>query len=165
MIFLIAISCTPAFEGNFEDSQPVNAGWSAEAKSVGQGTVVPGQAFRVPFQARLSGVPRCQGCVVEHEADLQIEVHLPETLSTPLSLSLMRKGQVIVARTVADTDHALLSTSIFEGCVRDCAESLELVVGAQVLTEISWRAAGRSVSTHDQQGWSVENAHLDLSTR
>jgi len=165
MIFLIFISCSPAFEADFEDSQPVNAGWSADAKSAGQGTVAPGQVLRVPFQARLSGVPDCRGCVVEHEADLQVEVHLPETLSTPLNLSLMRRGEIIVARTVVDTDHALLSTSIFEGCVRDCVESLELVVDAQVLTELSWRATGRSVSTHDQQGWSVKDASLELNTR
>lgn len=164
MIFLFTIACTPAFEGNFEDSQPVHAGWSAEAKSGGQGVVAPGQALRVPIQARLSGVPPCKDCVVDHEADLQIEVHLPEILSGPLNLSLMREGQVIVARTVADTDHALLSAPIFEGCIRGCTESLELVVDAQELTQISWQALGRSVSTQDQQGWSAANAQLSLTT-
>jgi hypothetical protein len=164
MIFLTSIACTTAFEGNFDDSQPVHAGWSAEAKFGGQGMVAPGQALRVPIHALLSGVPPCRGCVVEHEADLQIEVYLPETLSAPLNLSLIRRGQVIVARTVADTDHALLSAPIFEGCARDCSESLYLVVDTQIPTELSWRAMGRSVSTHDRQGWSAEGVQLVLST-
>jgi hypothetical protein len=164
MIFLLAIACTPAFEGNFEDSQPVHDGWSAEAKSSGEGIVVPGQALRVPIQARLSGVPPCEGCVVEHEADLQIEVHLPKVLSGPLNLSLMRDGELVVARTVADTDHALLSAPIFEGCFRGCSESLELDVAAKELTPLEWRALGRSVSTQDRQGWSAANAQLSLKS-
>lgn len=164
MIFLLTMACTPGFEGNFEDSQPVHAGWSAEAKASGGGLVAPGQALRLPIQARLSGVPSCEGCVVEHEAELQIEVYLPETLSGPLNLSLVREGEAIVARSVADTDHALLIAPIFAGCTQGCSESLELVVDAQVLTELSWRAQGRSVSTHDRQGWSAENAQLALTS-
>lgn len=163
MFFLLATACSTSLEGSFDDSQPVHAGWSAEGKSGGQGIVAPGQALRVPIQARLSGVPACTGCVVEHEADLQIEVRLPEILSGSINLSLMRDDEVIVARTVTDTDHALLSAPIFQGCIRDCSESLELVVDAQDLTEVSWRVQGRSVSTHDQQGWSAENAQLTLS--
>lgn len=164
MILLLTIACAPAFEGNFDDSQPVHDGWSVEATLGGIGMAAPGQALRVPIHAQLQGVPACQGCVVEHQAELQLAVRLPKTESATVNLSLMRESEVIVARSIVNADRALLSAPIFEGCIRSCTEALWLVVDADRPTELSWHAQGRSVSTLDRPEWSAGDTRLALTT-
>lgn len=164
MTLLLAIACAPAFDAQFEDSQPVHDGWSVDATLGGVGLAAPGQALRVPIRAELQGIPACEGCVVEHQAELQLAVRLPKTESATVNLSLMRDDEVVVARSIVNADHALLSAPIFADCVRACSEALWLVVDAETPTELSWHAQGRSVSTLDRPEWSPGQARLALST-
>lgn len=145
---LLLVAHITACTADLADSGPVYPGWALEQTKSGA-QPVDGEA-RAGIVATLDGV-RCDGCTVEHEAELTVEIAAD---GSDMSASIRSaSGAALVERTVADGQSALLVVPLFSACstAPACTQGVELhVAGHGVAT---WSAHARSLSTHDAELW------------
>jgi len=147
---LVVLGCSP----DFADSGPTYPGWALEAQSAKLSI----SAGRHTLLARGETVNPCQGCTIEHDAQLTVRLELdgmePAGGGDREGLDLrLTVGSESAERRVTRVGDVLLRVPLFQDCDQSCVAEAILEIDPATKVSGTWSAEVTWLTMHDSETW------------